>query len=108
MNAPDFLEPCRVLAQKALAGGPTPVEKLIRQAYRTFAGREPNAAELKILQRLHREQLAFYEAHPEHATTLITKSGEAPGDPNLPAPAVAALTMVHRAILSDDDTVMKK
>ncbi len=108
MNAPDFLEPCRVMAQKALAGPARPVATLITQAYRAFAARAPNEGEMKILQRLHREQLAFYEAHPDEATTLLMKSGETPIDPNLPAPAVAALTMVHRAILSDDDTVMKK
>ena len=108
LNAPDFLEPCRVLAEKSLASDKSQINLIIRRAFRSFTGRLPSAVEQKVLETLHAEQLAFYEKHPEEAALLVSKSGETPPNPALPAPAVAALTMVNRLILSDDDTVMKK
>ena len=107
LNAPDFLEPCRVLAQKVLVAE-MPLAKAVAQSYQRFTGRQPSAEELKVLLAMHAEQLEFYEEHPEAAQELISKSGETPADPKLKPAAVAALTMVHRIILNDDDTIMKK
>ena len=108
LNAPDFLEPCRVLAEKSLAAAPFHLSDALTQAYRAFTGRSPSAKALEILQTLHHEQLTFYQEHPEMAEELLKHTGESPAQPGLKAADVAALTMAHRAILSDLDTVMKE
>ena len=96
-----------MLAQKALADE-GPISKAISQSFRRFTGHLPSAPELKVLLTMHEKQLAFYAKHLPEAQELIAKSGETPADPKLNPAAVAALTLVHRAILNYDDTIMLK
>jgi hypothetical protein len=108
LNAPDFLEPCRVLAEKALERNPADLKQVINESFRRFTGRRPVEAELSILRKVYDEQLEYYNSRQHQAAELLEHSGETPVNKELPAPNVAALTMVHRMILSDDDSIMSK
>jgi hypothetical protein len=108
LNAVDFVEPCRVLADKQLAMPNRPIGDILADSFRRFTGRKASPEEHAILTQMHTEQLAYYTNAPDRAEALVAASGEFPINKQLPAASVAALTMVHRMMLSDDDSIMNK
>ena len=113
LNGPQFVEASRVLAQRLLAdagrpGGPAgPVAPLLGDAFERLTGRAPDAEELRIVERMHADQLAWYRAHADEATKLLGV-GATPPDANLPATDVAALAAVLNALANHDLTVVKR
>jgi hypothetical protein len=107
LNAPEFLEPCRVLAERQTASGMSLAE-MLQDSYRRFTSLDLMPKAQTILERAYGQQLAYYQKNPEKAEALLAASGEHPRAKDLPPPAVAALTMIHRLLLSDDDSVMRK
>ena len=59
-----------------------------------------------ILTRLHAKSLAQFKRTPDAATRLISE-GEAPVSRDLPAPELAAMTTVARAILNMHETITR-
>ncbi len=108
LNAPDFVEPCRVLAEKLLTKTAGNVPVAMAEAFERFTSRKPTPTELGCLTEAYAEQLAYYTAKPAAAEALLrTGSGQSPAIPGLQAPQVAALTMVHRLLLNDNESVLK-
>ncbi len=107
LNDPQFLEAARVLAERLLANHPDHVDPRIVDAFRRLAGRRPDARETDILRRLYHEQKAHFEAHPEAAAKYLA-IGEKPRNAALPAPEVAATTVLANALMNHDAFVMKR
>ena len=108
LNDPQFLETARVLAQQAWreAGSRDDAARLAR-VFRRVMGRDASAAEAGVLARLLEQQRAVFNSHPESAKQYL-KVGEMPADPAIPAPELAAATVVVSTLMNHDEFVMKR
>ncbi|MBI1345820.1 DUF1553 domain-containing protein [bacterium] len=107
LNGPQFIEAARVLAEtlsKEHAGDPA---AMLSAGSIRLIGREPDASELAILQRMYDRQLAWYREHSTDAAALV-KIGEKPIDPALPVIEIAAWTNVINALMNHDECVVKR
>jgi len=107
LNDVQFVEAARVLAERARREGGETAEARVRYAFRRLAGRAPTAEEVRLLLDLHAGQQAHFAAAPAQAAKLIAL-GDRKADPALPAPDVAALTVVAQAIMNMDAVVWKR
>jgi hypothetical protein len=106
MNDPQFVEAARALAQHArrASGGDVNAEfdfMTRRVLARTFTDRER-----KIVRSGYQDFLTHYQADPAAAARLLAV-GESPVDAHLPAPELAALTMVANQLFSLDEALNK-
>ena len=69
-------------------------------------GRSFDAREALIVQRAQADYLAHYNLHPEEAKKLIATGASLP-DAKLPAPELAAWTMVANQVLNLDEVLNK-
>ncbi|HEY1170479.1 MAG TPA: DUF1553 domain-containing protein [Verrucomicrobiae bacterium] len=107
LNDPQFVEASRVLAEKLVKAEPLAVEKRIVNGFRLLTSREPDKAEVKILQELFAEQKARFAKNTEAAQKLL-KTGEAKADATLDVADVAATTMLVSVVMNFDEFVMKR
>jgi hypothetical protein len=101
LNDPIYVEAARVFAANILKPGHG-----IDWAFLRATGREPTAAEHRVLTDLHRRSLADFRRAPADAEGLI-RTGEAPLPAGFKPVEVAAMTMVARAILNMHETITR-
>lgn len=107
LNGPQFVEAARVLGEnswKAAGGDP---DKAIKTAFSTLTSREISDRELAVLRAMFDEQLAHFRKQEAEAKAFLGV-GEAKRDESIPAPEAAAIGVVAKALLSYDETVMKR
>ena len=105
LNDPQFVEAARVLAEK-LMDQPALTDRLTT-GFRLATSRRPTEGELAIQTQMFAEQKDRFEKQPKLATALLA-IGDRPRNTKLPAPEVAALTVVTQAMMNLDDCVTKK
>lgn len=106
MNDPQFVEAARVLAQNAMLASRSDLDAAIdfmtlRVLSRTFA-----PAERAIVLGSYNDFLAHYRADASAASQLLSV-GEFLADHSLPAPELAALTMIANELFSLDEALNK-
>jgi hypothetical protein len=106
MNDPQFVEAARALAQGALRATGEDVDSALDFMTVRVLARRFTAAERAIVRRAHADFLAQYEANSAAAAQLLAV-GESIADVTLPAPGLAALTMVANQIFSLDEALNK-
>lgn len=107
MNDPQFIEASRVLAEKLLLQHPDDLERGITDAFRLVTGRNPAPEELKIFQKFYRDQLREFEGDPTGAESFVS-AGESSRATSVPAPRLAAATMVVNSLMNLDEFVTKR
>jgi hypothetical protein len=107
LNDPQFVEAARVLAEDLVRHCGANLQARITQAFRLATGRQPEPAERAILQQLYQEQLKLFEQAPSSAHQYL-KIGEHPLDDSLPAPEVAATTVLVNTLMNLDEFVMER
>jgi hypothetical protein len=105
LNDPQFVEAARHLAEVALAGGRRDEEALQAMAARLLS-RALTAKELAIVKGTLQEMSAYYQQDPEAAKQLVSV-GESKPPPELPAPHLAAMTMVANQLMNLDEALNK-
>lgn len=107
LNDVTYVESARALGQRMLKeGGATPASR-VKFAFRSVLGRQPTAAESKVLLGgLQRWQTRF--KGNEKATLTFINEGVIPNDPKLNKTDIAAYTMIASTILNLDETVTKE
>ncbi len=108
MNDPQFVEACRVLAEKLLREHPKDANACITESFRLWTSREPRPEERAVLRKLVDEERAWFTSHASEAEALRSKNGEAPPDRTLDAIDVAAVTEMERALMGDDETLVEQ
>ncbi|HCN78385.1 MAG TPA: hypothetical protein DIT13_14470 [Verrucomicrobiales bacterium] len=103
MNDVQFVEASRNLAQRVLASAEKDDARLDELALRLLC-RPLKPAERQVLSASLADLQTHYAAHPEDAKALITV-GETPPDAKLPAPALAAWTMVCNQVMNLDEVL---
>ena len=106
-NDPEFLEPARVLAENLVREFPSDDAARCVKAFRLFTGKMPEQAQTDVLVRMIQDSRKSFKAYPTEAANLRTKNGETPVDASLDAAEVAATTIMARALIGYDETVMK-
>jgi hypothetical protein len=105
MNDPQFVEAARNLAQVAVRSAEPDGARLETIGQRLLC-RPWRAEEVKILEASLAELRAHYTAEPADAQALL-KVGESPADPALPAPELAAWTMLCNQVMNLDEVLNK-
>ena len=108
LNDPQYVEACRVTAEKELKTHPEGIEVALAESFRLWTGRSPRAEETGVLRQLYDEERVWFEGHPQDAEALCTGNGESPPDKSLLPAQVAAMTEVQRALLGDDETLVEQ
>jgi len=107
LNDPTYVEAARLLAQRMLReGGRTP-ESRLRHGFRLVTGREPRAAELRVLTAGLRRMEASFQGAASEAESLLTV-GETKRDPALNPVILAAYAAVAGTLLNLDETISKQ
>ncbi len=104
MNDPTYVEASRSLAQRMIREGGA---DRIRFAYEAALARPPSPAESRLLQDLATEQAVKFRAAPGLARELL-QVGETSADDSVPAPELAAWTVVASSILNLDEMISKE
>jgi hypothetical protein len=98
MNAPQFVEASRGLAQQMLNAGEN-IDSQIRHGFRLATARYPSAEELAVLKAAYQRQLAYFAESPQRAASYVGGKAEA---------KVAAISTVASLILNLDETITRE
>jgi hypothetical protein len=107
LNAPQFVEAARFLAEKLVRVHGSEREALVSAAFEHVLCRPPDPIERAITGRLLERQLQEFSASPEAAETYAS-TGASPRNKDLPAPLVAAATVVVNTLMNHDEFVVKR
>jgi hypothetical protein len=104
LNDPQFVEAARVLAQNALASRKN--EDAIDEMATRLLARALSSKEKGIVRETLAKMRAFYEKQPEAAKQFLA-SGESKPCDSVPAPQLAAMTMVANQLMNLDEVLNK-
>lgn len=107
LNGTQYVEAARVLGESLHRDAKGDVPAMIEAGFLRCLSRKPDAREQAILQQLHREQLAHFQAKPAEAESLL-KTGNTKHDEKLTASEAAAATVLAQALLNHDACVVKR
>lgn len=107
LNGPQYVEAARVLGSRLHRESQGKIDKMIEEAFLTCLSRFPDATERDITAQLYQEQLAYFQAHPEDASSLL-KVGQATPDASIPPAEAAAATILAQTLLNHDGSVVKQ
>ena len=107
LNDPVYVEAAQALARRMVReGGSTSPERAVR-GFRLVLARQPNAAEIDRLVRLHDDALGGFRNDPDDAKKMATDPlGPVPTDLTIGIDDLAAWTVVANVILNLDETFM--
>ena len=106
MDDPQFVEANRVLAQNALLAVRGNVDREIGYMANRLLGRGFNEKERAVVLKSYHDYLTYYQEAPADAEKLV-KVGESKPATNLPAPQLAAMTMVANELMNLDEVLVK-
>ncbi|MCB9923979.1 MAG: DUF1553 domain-containing protein [Planctomycetaceae bacterium] len=106
MNDVTFVEAARVIAQQAIAGSPSPEERLAH-IFRAVVSREPTEREAAVLGQGLADHLAHFQSDPVAAERLVTV-GEYPYPLSQEHAELAAYTTIASMVLNLDEAVTKQ
>ncbi|MBI5773612.1 MAG: DUF1553 domain-containing protein [Verrucomicrobia bacterium] len=105
LNDPQFIEAGRILAEHALKAGAKPDAAIDFMSQRLLA-RPFRSEEMKVAKASLADLEKFYAAHPDDAKALLSV-GEMKTDASLPAPKLAAWTMLANQLMNLDEVLNK-
>jgi hypothetical protein len=107
LNDPVYVEAAQALARRMVReGGSTDPERAVR-GFRLVLARQPTAAEIDRLVRLHDDALAGFKNDPDDAKKMATDPlGPVPSDLTVALDDLASWTVVANVILNLDETFM--
>jgi hypothetical protein len=105
MNATEYFEAARHLGYRLLRE-PLPDIQRLKKGFRLVTAREPSARECELLSENLAAQRQRYSREPDAARKVIS-AGESPVPSDVPAPELAAYTMVANVLLNLDEALTK-
>jgi hypothetical protein len=106
LNDPQYVEAARGLAQRVLREAKGDLNSQLTHAFRLALARPPRPEELKLMERIYRQQLANYTANHVAADQLL-KVGESARPPEVEAAVLAAWTALGNVLLNLDEVITK-
>jgi hypothetical protein len=108
MNDPQYVEACRVLAEKLVRDHPHDAASIIGESFRLWTARVPKPEEAAVLQKLLEDERGWFSGHEADAEALCSRNGESLSDRSLDPVEIAAVTVLERALLGDDETLVEQ
>ena len=105
-NDPQFVEAARILAERVMRKEKEG-QKQIALAYRLLTGLQPKQEVLMLLEDLRQKEMVKFYRDDEKAKQLMTV-GEHAYDQSLNTSEIAAMTVICSAIMSFDETLVKR
>jgi hypothetical protein len=105
MNDPQFVEAARNLAAAALRSGKS-FDDCLNHIAQSLLARDLRANEQSVLRKMHDRALKAYQTDAAAAAALLAV-GESKPDEQLPAPELAAWTLVASEIMNLDEALTK-
>ena len=106
MNDPQWVEASRALAERLIRQGGKQPEQRIQYLSELVLSHDPSPQMASVLQQSLDQMEQHYEADPVAAHDLVAV-GEKPRDAAIPAPELAAWTMVVSEVLNLDESLNK-
>ena len=106
MNDPQFVEAARVLAQNALLASRGDLDRQVNYMSSRLLARNFDEKERAVILRSYRDYLAYYKSVPTDAAKLVSV-GESKPEAGLPAPTLAAMTMLANQLMNLDEVLAK-
>jgi hypothetical protein len=106
LNDPQFVEAARRLAESALAAAHRREDAALDVMAQRLMMRPLTSAEKGIVKQTLKQMMNYYEQNPEAARLLIHTGASTPS-PELPAPQLAAFTLVANQLLNLDEVLNK-
>jgi hypothetical protein len=106
MNEVTYLEAARKLAERMMAVGGSPADRITR-GFELVLDRPPTLRETKTLEKLLAGQLERFRGETGAAAALL-RQGASPIDASLPASELAAYSLVASALLNTDEFVTRE
>ena len=106
MNDVQWVEASRAMAQRLIRQGGSQPAQRIRYLSEWVLSRDPSPQMEAVLEQSLRQMQQHYSADPSAARQLIAE-GESPPDKTIPAPELAAWTMVANEVFNLDETLNK-
>ncbi len=107
LNDPVYVEAAQALARRMVREGGSTAPERAGRGFRLVLARQPNAAEIDRLVRLHDDALAGFKNDPDDAKKMATDPlGPVPADLTIGIDDLAAWTVVANVILNLDETFM--
>jgi mono/diheme cytochrome c family protein len=103
LNDESAMENARALAKRASEEAEGDLRSQLTYAFRLCISRMPQNRELDRLMDLHKQQLAYFNEHPDEALK-VTKTKDAGND----TAQIAAWTMVANVLLNLDETITRQ
>jgi len=107
LNGTQYVEAARTLGESLYRDANGNVPAMIEAGFLRCLSRKPDEREQAILQQLHREQLAHFQAKPTEAESLL-KTGNTKRDDKIPVAEAAAVAVLAQALLNHDECVVKR
>ncbi|MDO6436893.1 DUF1553 domain-containing protein [Cyclobacterium sp. 1_MG-2023] len=107
MNDPQYMEASRVLAEKMLTEGGNNTSDQLKYGFKAITSRNPEASELRVLEKLYQNELEEFIKAPHDADSLL-HVGEYKSDVSLSKEKLAALTLVNSTLMNFDDAIYKR
>ena len=107
MNDVTYLEAARVLAERAMREGGAGTDDRLAWAFRAVTARTPVERERQLMRGYFDSQLAWYSAHPNEATKILS-SGVKRHDQRIAPPELAAWSMVASLLFNLDETINRQ
>ncbi len=106
MNDVQWVEAARALAERVIAQGGKQPEQRIKLMSEILLSRDPPPHMASVLESSLAQMQQHYQADPKAAHELV-EVGETKNDSSIPAPELAAWTMVASEMLNLDETITK-
>jgi hypothetical protein len=107
LNDTQLAEASRFLAERAHKEGGSTRSSRLSYLFRLLTGRNPKAPELEVLGKMFDEQRELLSRN-EQETSRFLNVGDKSNDPEIPPVELAATAIVANALLSFDETVIKR
>jgi len=107
LNDPQFVEASRALAENLIKGHVNDLSGRWTELFRRLISRPPSEKEIVVVSELYQEQLAYFQGDLESAEAFL-KVGESKPSAEISIADLAATAVVVDAILSYDETQMKR
>ena len=106
MNDVQFVEAARRLAERAMEAHKNNFDAQLDYLSERLVTRRFSEAEREVSRAAYRDYLRYYDSNPAMAKKLIS-TGESAVNAKLPAPELAALTMLSNQLLNLDEVLTK-
>ncbi len=107
LNDPQYVEAARAAAEKVLQDKGKSTDERVSQLFRTFTGRQPQGAELQLLEELFADQLLSFRESPDSIKEFLSV-GDHRANESLDQAELAAMTVVAEAVMNHYETVTKQ